>query len=324
MTYYQRFLKKILFPVYRKLNAIEKDLEQSKILQALPLIRTMPPPEQVEALSEVEFCVSSQWGEDGIIQFLIRNVSIGKKFFVEFGVENYREANTRFLLQNNNWKGLVFDGDPGNIERILQQDISWRHDLTAKSAFITRENINSLLSGNGAIGDLGLLSIDIDGNDYWVWESITSANPRIVIVEYNSLFGPNATVSVPYDPSFVRSNAHFSCLYFGASLGAFCHLADRKGYIFVGTNSAGSNAFFVRRDVASRLRAKSAREGFVLSQSRESRDRQGRLSFVGAEGRIALISHLDLVDVVTGKTCRVGDVLQNSAGPTDGGQRQTK
>ena len=117
-------------------------------------------------LRESEFRTFSQWGEDGIIQRLIRTVPIERRLFVEFGVQDYSEANTRFLLLHDNWSGLVMDGDEANIESIRRSDLFWRHNLKAHRAFITRENIDELLRANGVEGDIGLLSIDIDGNDY--------------------------------------------------------------------------------------------------------------------------------------------------------------
>src|SRR5204863_3105813 len=135
-----------------------------------------------------------------------------------FGVENYTEANTRFLLVNDNWKGLIIDGSEANIQYVKDDDIFWGFDLVAKPAFITRDNINELMSSSSFSGEIGLLSIDIDGNDYWIWECINAVNPIIVICEYNSVFGNERAVSVPYQSDFIARNAHFSQLYFGASL----------------------------------------------------------------------------------------------------------
>ena len=156
----------------------------------------------VKSLRDVEFRAFSQWGEDGIIQYLINQVPIESTSFVEFGVENYLEANTRFLLINDNWKGLVLDGSERHIDFIRNDKIYWRHDLSAECRFITRENINDTLDECGFRGDIGLLSIDIDGNDYWVWESIDIIKPRIVVCEYNSVFGDQQAVTVPLRRGF--------------------------------------------------------------------------------------------------------------------------
>lgn len=250
------------------------------------------------SLCEYECQVYSQWGEDGLIQYLIRQVVIEHPIFVEFGVENYTESNTRFLLMNNHWSGLVIDGADRNIEFIKRDPIYWRHNLKAECAFVTAENINELLKASGVDGDIGLLSIDIDGNDYWVWDAVKVVSPRIVIVEYNARFGPHRAVTVPYDPSFNRAEAHYSRIYYGASLAALVSLGSRKGYDFVGCNSAGNNAFWVRRDVRpSALPIMTASEGFVPSQFRESRRRDGTLAFLSMDEEQRILNDLPLVDI---------------------------
>ena len=97
----------------------------------------------ISKLDEVEFQVFSQGGEDGIIQYLISKLNLPNKTFVEFGVENYRESNTRYLFMKNQWSGFVIDGSPENV-RYLEHDIGGLGELHATSAFITRENINDL------------------------------------------------------------------------------------------------------------------------------------------------------------------------------------
>ena len=256
----------------------------------------------ISSLAEVEFTVFSQWGEDGIIEWLVQNLPLKSDSFVEFGVENYSESNTRFLLQNRNFKGLVFDGDAHNIEKLLGSGLCWRHHLTAQAAFITRDNINDLISKNGFSGDLGILSIDIDGNDYWVWEAIDCVDPEIVILEYNAVFGDKYPVTIPYDPEFVRTRAHSSNLYWGTSIKALESLASAKGYRLIGTNAAGNNAFFLRQDMFARLEDKITDKSPVLSRLRESRDEQGNLTFVTGTERFEVIKSMPVVRVDTGET----------------------
>ena len=233
-----------------------------------------------------------------IVQWLIKIVPIDNPVFVEFGVQDYSESNTRFLLVNNNWSGLVIDGSESNIERIRRDDIHWRYNLNAICAFVTRENINSLLAAGGISGDIGLLSIDVDGNDYWIWESINCISPRIVVIESNARFGNQRTVAVPYDLNFVRSTAHYSMIYYGASLAALAFLAEKNGYALVGCNSAGNNAFFVRKDVLpGNLRVLSVAEAYNPAQFRESRDTRGNLQFLSHEKEGELLAGLPVVDV---------------------------
>lgn len=288
--------------ILARINAIGDKLDrmqlalgrvESRLAQSLP----------IKDIKNNEFQVYSQWGEDGIIDYLIRNVDIKCKIFVEFGVENYREANTRFLLINNNWSGLVIDGSLENVQHIRQDSIYWQYNLKAVQAFIDTENINNILSENGIAGEVGLLSIDIDGNDYWVWNAIDSISPAIVIIEYNSRFGIDRAVTIPYSPSFVRSEAHYSCLYAGASLKALLNLGKAKGYSFVGSNTAGNNAFFVRTDLKpSNIREMTLEEGYVASQFRESRDRVGNLSFLASHEVGDLLHSLPLVDLESDNT----------------------
>lgn len=255
--------------------------------------------------NDYEYQVYSQWGEDGLIQHLINKVAIERHIFVEFGVEKYVESNTRFLLINNNWSGLVIDGSDKNIQYIKNDPIYWRHNLKAECAFIDKDNINSLIQKNGISGDIGLLSVDIDGNDYWVWEAIDVVNPRIVICEYNSLWGPEASVTVPYGQSFMRSDAHYSNLYYGASITAFTNLAKAKGYSLVGSNRAGNNIFFVRNDLLDDLKVVEPRDAWVKSQFRESVSENGQLTFMVFADRLAEVADMPLVNVNDGKQYKV-------------------
>jgi hypothetical protein len=260
--------------------------------------RQLQPPKAAYHFQDFEFRTYSQWGEDGLIQFLIDHIVIQHKCFVEFGVENYTQSNTRFLLKNNNWSGLIMDASADNIQFIQHDLLYWQYNLKAIETFITPNNINTLLETHHMTGDIGLLSIDIDGNDYWVWQAITVAQPIIVIAEYNARFGPFDAVTIPYQEDFTRSAAHYSMIYYGASLKALCDLAETKGYDLVGCNSAGNNAFFVRKDYRPDiLPAISCEEGYQSYQFRESRDENGELNFMSKEAEQALLKTLPLVTV---------------------------
>lgn len=145
--------------------------------------------------------------------------------------------------------------------------------------------------------EVGLLSIDLDGNDYWIWESITVVQPTMVILEYNSVFGRDNAVTIPYDPDFTRLNAHFSGLYWGASLKALCLLSQKKGYSFVGSNSNGNNAYFVRTEKIGNLAPVTVTEGYVESRFRESRDKYGRLTYLSGKDRLKLIEDMEVYHV---------------------------
>jgi hypothetical protein len=296
-------IKSLLRSVIKKTVAQEVKKESEKSLMALGalLCNQQRLDNQNKKLTDYEFKIFSQWGEDGIIQYLVHNIEIKNKVFIEFGVENYEEANTKFLLMRDNWRGLIIDSSQKNIDSIKESELSWRYDLKVKTGFITAENIDDLIKQENIEGEVGLLSIDIDGNDYWVWEKIEVVQPVIVIVEYNSVFGKDSVVTVPYDKEFERHKKHYSGLYWGASLGAFVYLAEKKGYAFVGSNSAGNNAFFVRKDRLGNIKAVTAEEGYVESKFRDSRNKDGDLDFASGAKRYEKIKGLKVFDVVQNK-----------------------
>jgi hypothetical protein len=290
----------------QRLNALPEKV--ALIQQALGRIEQRQIALQDTGIVNSEFKVFSQWGEDGIIQYLIRHVPIERKLFVEFGVENYAESNTRFLVLNNLWAGLVLDGSAENVEQIKRDSIYWSNNLKAEQTFITKDNIDDVITRNGIGGDIGLLSVDIDGNDYWVWEAITSISPRIVICEYNSLFGPVAKVTTPYDPAFVRDTAHHSKVYYGASIAALSALASKKGYSLVAGNSAGNNVFFVRNDLLGGLQVLTPVQAYRQSRFREYHDEQGGLTFYDFATRLEKLKGMPLHDLTTGTVRPLADI----------------
>ena len=261
----------------------------------------------LKALEDAEFRIYSQWGEDGIIEWLIQRVPMPNSF-IEFGVENYSEANTRFLLEHRNWKGLVIDGSDTNIAAIRDNAISWRHELIAEAAFITTENINQLFLDAGFSGDIGILSVDLDGNDYWIWNAISSVRPSLVICEYNAVLGDLCPVTIPYSAHFRRSEAHYSYLYYGASIAALNRLATEKGYVLLGSNRAGSNAFFIRDDLVPTVGNSIVDKYPRSSRIRESRNEEGCLSKVSGITRTEIIGHLPVFDLRDGKTRAINSV----------------
>jgi len=280
-----------------KFNTIGRNQNQEVLLGKI-LTNLNNEKKEINSLHDIEFKVFSQWGDDGIIQYLINKVDMPKSF-VEFGIETYEEANTRFLLMNDNWSGLVMDGSEKNIREVYKQGINWKYDLKAVTAFITTENINHLLTSNGFIGEIGILSVDIDGNDYWILKKIDVVNPVVIIVEYNSNFGTDRCISVPYDPAFFRTNAHYSNLFWGASLPAFNYLCAGKGYTFIGCNSNGNNAYFVRNDKVGNLPQPGIQKGFVMSKFKEDRNRNGKLTYLDKQRQIDLLRGTQVVNVMT-------------------------
>jgi len=152
--------------------------------------------------------------------------------------------------------------------------------LQAEASFVTVENINDLLARSG-FDKIGLLHIDLDGNDYWVLKALDLSHyePDILIMEYNAHFGMERAITVPYNPSFQRKLAHYSGQFFGASLPALNKLSIEKGYYFIGCNSAGNNAYFLRNTYRDQIPPITIREGFVEAKFRDARDEQGNLVY---------------------------------------------
>lgn len=311
MTIFDKLKQAIAAPVAQQAEAVVSramarqslQIEDLMILQGRALAQQNAARAPLPRLQDAEFKVFSQFGEDGVLQYLVGETGIQahEAAFVEFGVQNYVESCTRFLLQNNHWRGLVIDGSPEYMSYVRNQDIYWRHDITAVDAWIDRDNINELIGNAGFTGDIGVLVVDIDGNDYWVWERIEVVSPVIVVVEWNSVFGPDHAISVPYDPAFDRTRAHYSNLFWGASVAAFEHLGKKKGYSLLGSNLAGNNLFFVRNDRLGRLQPVTAKEGHVVSRFRDSRDAAGNLNFLGGESRKSEILDVPVIDVLTSR-----------------------
>ncbi|HEO71879.1 MAG TPA: hypothetical protein ENN80_11505 [Candidatus Hydrogenedentes bacterium] len=224
-------------------------------------------------LNQHELKVFSQNGEDGILLYLFSLVGVTDRRFIEFGVGDGMECNGAHLAIHCGWHGLMMDCVESNIacarsfyaERLGPAAPA----IELASCFITAENVNETFRSHGFEGEIDLLSIDIDGNDYWVWKAIDCVTPRVVVVEYNACLGFTDPITVTYDPTFNRFEKHPSLLYFGASLSALTKLAQAKGYLLAGCDQHGVNAFFVREDVAAgKLEALTPEQAFFPLQDR--------------------------------------------------------
>lgn len=302
------FMKALLRQLLASPARLMRDVDKLIVAQCLAHAHANRLKSRIHSLTDVEFRGFSQWGEDGILDWLIERLPGIPETFVEFGVEDYRESNTRLLLWLRNWRGLVLDGSSTHIANIRKQEVSWRFDLMATCAFIDRDNINNLISTSEFGDDIGILSIDIDGNDYWVWQNIKAIKPVIVVCEYNAVFGDMRRITTPYRADFQRSRAHYSNLYFGASLQALIDLGIKKGYTFVGTNSNGCNAFFVRNDRASAIIGALEEVFSHGSRFRESRDMSGQLTLLSGTNRIKSIRDMPVFDHDLGRELPLADL----------------
>jgi hypothetical protein len=205
-----------------------------------------PPP-----LAETGFRCFSQFEEDGKLLFIFAALGVTRGTFVDVGAGDGIMSNCANLAVNFGWRGLFIDGSAENVARGKTFYREHRDTSTDPPRFIearvTRENINDLVRGEGFEGDIDLLSIDIDGNDFWVWEALECVAPKVVIVETHVEFGDRSIV-VPYDPDYSYPGRH--PFYHGASPVAMTKPAASKGYRLVGANSYGFNLIYLRRGLA--------------------------------------------------------------------------
>jgi len=198
--------------------------------------------------------VFSQFEEDGMLLFIFAVIGMDCKSFIEIGSDDGVNSNSANLYFNFGWHGLFIDANPRSVSRgrkfFQKYPHPWFYQPQFICAKVTRENINDLISKADVGGEVGLLSIDIDGNDYWIWDAITVVDPQVVIIETHNAFGMKNIV-VPYDPDYAFPGRHE--LYHGASPIAMTKLANRKGYRLVGANDLGFNFIFLKNGIADTL-----------------------------------------------------------------------
>ncbi len=207
-------------------------------------------------MGEIGFQCHSQADEDGILLYLFSLVGTSNRLCVEICAGDGIECNTANLILHHGWHGLLADGDPRNVQRGAQYYARCKRTYVYPPqlvhAWVTRDSVNEIISANGFPNDIDLLSLDLDGVDYWIWEAL-EAVPRVVVLEYQDILGPERSWTVPYSDDFRYQNYPTTDgmpNFAGASLAAFVKLGRQKGYRLVGVNRYGYNAFFVKRGIA--------------------------------------------------------------------------
>jgi len=230
MQFIKKFLRDIYLHRYYYIQKISLSLRWYIFRLTLwPLVKIFP----IKNLNKNEFQLYSQNGEDGILYAIFSKIGTTNKYFVEFGVQDGSECNARLLREQMGWHGLMMDGGSHNSPHV-------------KKEFITAENINDLFIKYKVPEEFDLLSVDIDGNDYWVWEKLDHKySPRVLVIEYNASIPPDRSLSIKYEPDFRWDGTN----YFGASIGALVKISEKKGYRLVVCDRNGVNAFFVRNDL---------------------------------------------------------------------------
>lgn len=246
------------------------------------------------SIHDWETKIWSQNGEDGILLNLFSRIGASSRRFLEFGCGTGLECNSANLALGFGWSGLLLDANATHIRkaRTFFDDHLGRHSdrVELRSGFVTPGNINDLLADVTPAGeDLDLLSIDVDSIDYWIWAAVDGYRPRVVVCEYNASFGPKRSVVVSSREGFDPFAQHPSGYYHGASLAALHKLAASRDYQLIGVDSAGVNAFFVRRDCGQGLPDLDAAEAFVPNA--------WRADPADPEDQFRLIEHLPLTEV---------------------------
>ena len=256
---------------------------------------------EIKNLIDADYKVFSQTGEDGIIDYLLYSLNIKVPKFVEIGVGDYRESNTRYIFQKNCSRGLIVDKNKNLKKKVSKIVKLWKGDLTIIETAVTSENILHILNSNDFDNNLDVFSLDVDGIDYWILEVLPEKLSKIVVLEYNPIFGPNLEVTIPNLKDFDRKKYHYSSLCYGASLKALIKLMNQRKYIFVGSNIACFNAFFVLESEVEKLNLnlpdKNDLTKYTTSYIRESRSIENKLNYLSGKQKLKEIENCEVIDL---------------------------
>jgi hypothetical protein len=306
-------MKRVILRIFSKLKSyFNNDISNFHFLigqNAILASRSMS--EKFQNLWDAEVKVFSQWGEDGILDYLCESLDLSKPRVLEVGAGNFSECNSRFLAENRNASVVAVDGRDDLISSMSKHSLMWKNHIFAVQEWVTPININKVINtARESMLGIDIFSLDLDGNDYWILEAANLQAVSIVVVEYNPLFGSKLSVSVPRNDRFNRTSEHFSWLYYGASLGAFIEILSHKGFVFVGSNRVGSNAFFVKEDLVQKIKLPLPVD---LSRHtdwriRESRNPAGKLDYLSNHERMNQINEMPLINVMDGSELRIKDL----------------
>lgn len=268
----------------------------------------------IDNIQQIELKIFSQNGEDGIIDYLLIKLKLipHSTNFIEIGVGDYRESNTRFIYNRFHSKGVIIDCIDDMKKKVKPHVNLWKGDLRICNSFINSNNINEILKKNCDF-DVDVFSLDIDGIDYWIIQKLKKNISKIFIAEFNPVFGPKLKVTVPNIDDFDRTNYHYSNLCYGMSLPALVHIMKKKNFTFVGSNIACHNAFFISNNYISNISLKLPEENnlkeYVENNFRESRAKNYKLSFLSGEDKLKMISNCEVIDLSVSKD--KSDLIKN-------------
>jgi hypothetical protein len=243
---------------------------------------------------DVGFNTYSMTHEDGILLYIFSVIGMTNRKCVDIGAGSIRGSSVANLIINHEFKGLLVDGDTKSIEhaRTFYNTLEDTHlsSPTLISTLVNAENINNIIQGKNFSGEIDLFCLDIDGMDYWVWKALDVIQPRVVLLEYQDLLGPDRAWTVPYDQKFNADDYPVNKEnknYCGASLQAFIKLGREKGYRLVGCNNGGWNAFFIKNGIGEDILPEvSAQSCFKFAWNQ-----------YGVEHRFPLVKDMEWVEV---------------------------
>jgi len=266
----------------------------------------------IKYLSDVDYKIFSQNGEDGILDYLLYQLKIEKPKFMEIGVGDYSESNTRFIFDRCSPKGIIVDCIDDFENKVKKNIQLWRGELKIIEKFVAPNNINEIIQDNNLSKDLDIFSFDIDGIDYWVINELPKNFSKIAVLEYNSIFGPDKKVTVPKIKNFNRKEYHYSCLCFGMSLNAAIDLMKKKNFYFLGTNMFRNNAFFISNefDKESHFKSLIIKDIKNIDEANftESRNINGELNYLHGKNKLNKISDCKVVDLNDGNLKKIKEI----------------
>lgn len=294
-------LKKIIYDLFFKKYQYRKIymIGHSHILN----IRKNYP--YINNLTNVDYKIFSQNGEDGIIDYLLYQIKVEKPKFLEIGVGDFTESNTRYIFERCSPKGTIIDCI-NDFENKVKKNIKiWRGELQIVNKMINSKNILNTLNDTRSLQDLDLFSLDIDGIDYWIVDKLPKNFSKIAVLEFNPIFGDKLEVTVPDDINFNRSKYHYSNLCFGMSLLAAINIMKKKNFYFIGTNQFKNNAFFISNNYSKEKFFKNIEiQHENISENAnftESKNNKGKLNYLKYKDRVKEIYNCELIDLSSEK-----------------------
>ena len=265
-------------------------------------------------MHDAEVKVFSQWGEDGILDYLFTKLGISKPRIVEFGVGEFKECNSRFAAEFRNASVYMVDLNKNLVDIVENTEIYWKNSLFPVIDRITPDNISVHLdTAKSLMGGIDVLSIDIDGNDYWVLEAADLQSIQVVVCEYNPIYGAEISCTISRQDNYDRAKVHFSWLHYGMSISAAVTLMARKGFTFIGSNRVGNNAFFINNIFVHSLSIPipdtTTLDEFVDWRIRESRNISGKLDYLELSDARKQISKCHVFDLETNTIVTVASAI---------------